>query len=738
MKKLFILVFCSTSIGFGQNGNLSQAPHQSLIKPIVNGMSVYLDEGSPIKLVINTLEINGRSYSYNYYPQKFPDIITSIQRRYKRVTEPTVLIIADKNGELVQKLDSEREVFNGESGIYKMYLNTDTTSNSVNIDGSIFILTREIHRNRNKFNQVAKGVLTKKSDKIYVDERGWEWELQSQCFNEFHNPLRNVKLLRKLKSGGEYETIREVLIQQKEGEFGTIICPLTQNVDAVVIVAPGATKLAGCNVISAPFGGSYNFGHTGAVSVSGVADYLEHKFLDIDPHERWGGNYTVLDSNYPCNVEKENTSTVFLIDTSGSMNGKGSSGKSKWEEAKEAAMNATTSLLGPQNGNQEIAFLTFSGGCSSDPIAGQNLHFSNSFGGVQQQINNISRPGGGTPLNEAVDAATQRLQNYATNARLKRKPKLIVLSDGAATCGTVRPPNVYGTGLSLVPNNYRVNEITETAAVSDAELKNTDVNGIAVKYYTIGFDIRPGSTAERDLQYLAQKTGGKYLNTQNAYELTRAFSKFFRVYRPKLQAATRETIKEESLLFGKGVQEILNEDYEKAKHTFEKFLGQYPVDHHAIFNLALMYEANDYHRQAIAMYEKYLRLFPAAPDATWVSKQIALLQTDKLHFRKYIAEILRSDLAYLEQQFKKIQNGESIALAEEFKGFIQEKKGFYETFADKLGIVHKSKRARYKEVSRGLANCARLIKQDPKNWDKNASPSLSLTFFNLQKAIEGF
>ncbi|MDO5979255.1 VWA domain-containing protein [Flavivirga spongiicola] len=450
------------------------------------------------------------------------------------------------------------------------------------------------------------------------------------------------------------------------------------------------------------------------------------------------------------------SSTIFLIDKSGSMGAKGKSGKSKWEEAKEAALKATSSILKGHSENQQVAFLTFSGGCVEDPTKQQTLNFSSDYKKVEQQLNALGRPGGGTPLHEAVSSAKKRLQYYSANYGDGDVSKLIVLSDGVATCGRIRPKEVYGTGTTMVTINgaatsntgnnhnkrYRNrtnanNSATSNSSNSTSQKMNSFVgNTIPIKYFTIGFDIKPGSPAERDLQYLAGQTGGKYLNTQNEFELTRAFTKFFKVYYPKLNSSLTNLNFEKEHLFLSGVEAIQEEVYRKAQQLFEGFCVENPEDYNALFNLALMYEANDFHLQAIEKFERYLSLLPDAEDKEWVLEQIQLLQNDMLHFFDYTKKILKTDLEYLELHFKKIQNGESVALAHEFMGFVKEKEFYYNDLPSKLGLENKNEQRLCNTIQSGLNKCAKYIKKDPDNWDKNASSSLSLIFFNLEILID--
>lgn len=448
-----------------------------------------------------------------------------------------------------------------------------------------------------------------------------------------------------------------------------------------------------------------------------------------------------------------NASTIFLLDRSGSMSSKGMSGKSKWQEAKEAALKATASILKSQNKRQQVAFLTFAGGCSPDPTATQPLNFSTNYEEVEKHIAGVGRPGGGTPLTEAVTSVKKRLQDYSANYGDGEASKLIVLSDGAATCAKIRPETVYGTGTTMttisgqrgtntgVSNRNAGTNATPSATQQGIPVNNNSaggVNNIPIKYFTIGFDIKPGSAAERDLQFLAEQTGGKYMNTQNEVELTRAFTKFFKVYYPKPKTSIEGLAFAKEHVFLSGVEAIRSEEFRRAKELFEDFVLQAPSDYNAIFNLALMYEANDFHLQAIEKFEEYLSLHPQAEDKDWVLDQIVLLQNDMLQFFEYTREILIDDLEYLDAHFKKIQHGEGLTLANEFKGFIQEKEVYYDELPEKLGVESKMKQRIYGDIKKGLAECAKYIRKDPNNWDTNATSPLSLVHFNLEKLIDTF
>jgi hypothetical protein len=165
----------------------------------------------------------------------------------------------------------------------------------------------------------------------------------------------------------------------------------------------------------------------------------------------------------------------------------------------------------------------------------------------------------------------------------------------------------------------------------------------------------------------------------------------------------------------------------------------HPDDCHGAYNLALMQEANDFYKNAITNYQKYLSLCPSAPDKEFVEKQIAFLEEEFRQFLLFQKEVVKSDLEYLKIHFDKIQNGQSVALAEEFKGFLKEKGDYYKNLSELTGknsdrIFKKN----CQEVALGLDTCAKTINRNPSTWDRDATPSLSMTYLNLERLLEGF
>ncbi len=446
----------------------------------------------------------------------------------------------------------------------------------------------------------------------------------------------------------------------------------------------------------------------------------------------WGGVNDKLKNEVKKKLKDKNcgltASTLFLFDLSGSMNSAGGSGSiPKLTEAKAASKLTLNDLQKNQSGVvNEVGVLGFSGGCSNDPtipISG----FETNLSLVETRINSM-RAGGGTPLAEAIAAAECKLA-YHLQQNNQENGKLIILSDGVATCQKIRPNGVYNSA-----------PLQQTQRTISANLCGGGSGTIPnkIKYYTIGFNIAPGTPAERDLQYLAQLSGGKYLNVQNQVQLERAFKKFNRSYVPKENPALPNLSAPVNTSFSKGVSQIKSEEFKKALKLWEDFAKKNGQDCHGIYNLALMQEANDFYKDAIDNYKKYLNLCPTPPDQIFVEKQIKFLEEEFNQFILFQKEILISDLAYLELHFEKIQNGQSIALAEEFKGFLKEKGDYYVHLPKMIGRSDKLFQRNAKEVANGLKRCAKTILKNPHKWDRDATPFLSMTYLNLEALIEKF
>lgn len=443
----------------------------------------------------------------------------------------------------------------------------------------------------------------------------------------------------------------------------------------------------------------------------------------------WGG----VNNNLKEAVRKEldatcgnQLSTLFLFDLSGSMQQHGSGTIPKIEQAKNASR---TTLANMKRNNQsftnEVAIYGFEGACREDPTT-EIFPFSTDLQAAMASVTNLY-PGGGTPLGKAIRAAECKLATRLVQNG-QQEGKLILLSDGQGTCGAIRPNGVY----------HNAPLQTTPYTITTAQCGGSGNQSVAVKYYTVGFNIPPGSAAERDLQYLSQLSGGKYLNAQNQTQLTRAFRKFNRIYRPKKNPYLSNLSLEAISSFQSAVAKIRSEDFEQAQISCKYFVEQNPRDCHGVYNLALTFEANDLYRKAIKTYQQYLSLCPEPDDAAFVKQQIVFLEEEFKDFIAFQLQVVKSDLEFLQLHFDRIQNGQSVALAMEFQGFLKEKGSYYQKLPQLVGKAEDkffSRNAR--TISSALDRCANLIRRSPETWDRDAIPIISMTFLNLKDLLQG-
>lgn len=415
--------------------------------------------------------------------------------------------------------------------------------------------------------------------------------------------------------------------------------------------------------------------------------------------------------------------TLFLFDLSGSMNGNGAgAGISKLAQAKDASKKTLNGLKNSNSGlKNEVGVLGFSGDCHTDPTR-MVSDFKTDLALVEQSIDGMTADGG-TPLAEAIEAARCKLAHHL-DKNGQDKGKLIILSDGQATCGKIRPEGTYNSApLKVWTDTVKAGKCSTPGAAN-------------IRYYTIGFNIEPGSPAERDLQYLSDITGGKYLNAQSQTELETAFRKFNRVYTPKTAPASANLPPASVAKFDEGVGQVNDEAFATAVQSFEDFAKLHANDAHGAYNLAIMQEANELYRKSITNYQKYLRLLPNAPDKAFVESQIAFLEDVFRQFLLFQKEVVKSDLQFLKIHFDKIQSGESVATAEEFKGFLKEKSAYYKKLPDLSGKEDYTFKRKCQDIVYGLENCAKTIKRAPQTWDRDSNSTLSILDTNLQQLLE--
>ncbi len=185
------------------------------------------------------------------------------------------------------------------------------------------------------------------------------------------------------------------------------------------------------------------------------------------------------------------SSMLLLVDTSGSMGDPIGSGNAeiKLEAAKEAAIAAVDRALA---GRTEVAILAFEGECDN-PVS-ERLGFTTDRDRLTRFIDGL-RPGGGTPMAEAVLVANRFMQanrNPRANSQM-----IVLLADGENACGDV--------------------------AQAMAQLQAA---GIVFRHETVGFGIEPASDAARDLRHVATTSGGQYHHAASATQLADVFMEF--------------------------------------------------------------------------------------------------------------------------------------------------------------------------------------------------------------------
>lgn len=416
---------------------------------------------------------------------------------------------------------------------------------------------------------------------------------------------------------------------------------------------------------------------------------------------------------------QKDEATLLLFDVSGSM-----AQNNKWQSAKQSALSALNSIRmqsSAANLKPSISIRVFDGDCTADPTR-EVIGFTTDLNSVENAINNkVPPPGGGTPLPQSIKISEEKLNTYLNKNGIK-KGKLIVLTDGVSTCGSLRPQGVYGYGQQQLQSAPLTGKSTS----------------LPMNYYAVGFDIAPGSEAERDLQYLVQQNGGKYMNAKDAIELTDAFYIFNRVYIPKLTPASTALSDADKALFAEGIALIEDDAHEKALQKYQQYSKYNPGDFNGIYNLALMSEANERYKAAVKNYETYLQLNSAAQDKTYVTDILQKLRERVKRYAAYHKQVVKSDMEFLDMHFKKIQNGESLALAREFIGFLSEKYNYYKNLPAVVELDDRNFKTNANEVFKGLKECVDTINRNPKAWDRDATPVLSRTYLNMERLLNAF
>ena len=410
--------------------------------------------------------------------------------------------------------------------------------------------------------------------------------------------------------------------------------------------------------------------------------------------------------------------TLLLIDTSGSM-----ADNNKIEQARQAALDALSEIK--RNMRQgvsppPVAVLTFSGPCS--PASTRKLvDFTSNLDQVEHTLRfNLPRPGGGTPSPQAVEVALNEMKAFLNKHPNVAEGRIILLSDGQSTCGNVRPPGIYSRRWDIP-----VGPGANRSAGGQGQSRIT--------FLTIGFDVAPGSEAERDLQYLASISGGKYFNAPDRRQLARTFQKFVRVFVPRSLGMASVVSSDALADFERGQQAMLQRDYPAALKAFRSFIAAEPNHPVGLYNLAQALEATDHYKGAAEYYSRYLEVAPTAPDRAEVEQRIQQMRQDYIDQFAYYLEILRSDLAYLKRYYHSLFHRRNEELAREFGGFVAEKAEFYGALPDILEVELKWLERGARDLSDSLYTLAERIGLP--TFDRDAVSLLTIPIGQLEELI---
>lgn len=390
--------------------------------------------------------------------------------------------------------------------------------------------------------------------------------------------------------------------------------------------------------------------------------------------------------------------TLFLMDISDSMNE-----SNKIAQAKNAGMSAVSEMKDNRRRGQDnssVAVWTFGGECSERNVK-RLLPFTSNLNQVENTfLRGIPKPNGLTPLYTAINLSVVQMTDYLSSRTDLNEAKIIVMTDGLNTCSEqIRPRGVYSQS-----SNNRVYR--------------------KVRFYCIGFNIAPGSKEERDLQYLASASGGKYFPARNAQRLNRAFQKVVRVYVPKVSTNAE---------VNRGSQQILKQDYENALKILLIHIKENPNDATAYYNLAITCEALENYKCAAENYRQYLRLVSDSGDSKEVQINIEKLEGDYVSEIEFYTNVLKSDLEYLKAYYKRLFELKNDELSAEFAGFVAEKSQFYRNLTQILEI----RSSRIDRSSAELADSLDYLNRRVglPSFDRDAVSLLTLPISHLEDLI---
>ena len=200
-------------------------------------------------------------------------------------------------------------------------------------------------------------------------------------------------------------------------------------------------------------------------------------------------------------------SVVFILDVSGSMEEEVEGGGVTRLDAAKSALSQV--LRGaPTDGSQEYALTTFgeSDGCSVN----KPIPFTNDPQRVMSYVSGLS-PTGETPLAEALLQGERLALDTASSEDIL----LVLLSDGEETCGG------------------------NPVAVAQQIRSRGQVRLISVN--AIGFGVKRGSDADKQIEAIAQAGGGKYYRASDVEDLTAVLGHASGLTCPTEHVGARET-----------------------------------------------------------------------------------------------------------------------------------------------------------------------------------------------------
>lgn len=408
---------------------------------------------------------------------------------------------------------------------------------------------------------------------------------------------------------------------------------------------------------------------------------------------------------------------LYLMDTSGSM---GSAGK--LQAAKQAALDSLANLEKLSEDKSRFApasVFSFAGECSESSTH-KLIDFKIEVDQISRDLpNRLPSANGETPLPQAIDVASKAMEDYMAKHDFIKEGYVIVLSDGESTCGPFRPAAVYAYG-----RGRNINLIHNFPA-------NT-------KFLTVGFGLAAGSAGERDLQYLAFATNGKYYNAADPRQLKRAFQKLTQSYFPKpiaLPDSQSPRFREASDRAGLALQKKNSIEALKLYRQLETGFKRDGISSGELyFNLAQALEANDRYKGAMEYYQAYLKSNPQAADKALVEQKIIQLKQDYKDQFEYYIKIIESDLAYLKKYYETLFNQRNEVLASDFAGFVTEKGEFYTNLQDVLEVNSPELKNHSKDLSDGLYNLSDRV--NSKSFDRDAISLLTVPISELEEILE--